>query len=1014
MTFAEMGPATVGMDRVRGRSLAFGIALVGLMFVLPGCSSNSKPVPPKEALKTFQLPEGFRIELVAAEPNVVDPVAMAFDEQGRLLVVEMSDYPLDPKPRGRVKRLEDRDGDGYFEHAEIFAAEMSMPTGVMPWGKGILVTAAPDILYFEDTNQDGRADVRQVVLTGFAATNPQLRVNGLLYGLDNWIYAAYPRVLTAVRYAREFGDSGTPLRFPEHPEKAAVAVHSQDVRFKPREAIVEPVAGNSQFGNTFDAWGNRFTLWNNDHVRHVVFDDRYLRRNPLLANPLQMFSASDHENAAKLFPITVDPEYIHDSQHGRFTSACGISAYTGGSFPPGYEASTFVCDPVHNIVHRDVLAANGPTFTARRSDDSSEFLASTDSWFRPVFTTVGPDGALYVADYHRQVVEHPEFAPEEIVDSIPYVPDAACGRIYRVVHASAGPGRRPDLGSASPVELVRELSNPNLWWRTTAQRLLVARQDKAAAPALDELARNPDSDFGRLHALWTLQGLGTLDEALLEDALGDRSPAVREQALRLAEDVLDRPRFERAVFRLIDDPDARVELRAAGALAGLEGAKAFAKLQQVALRHIESPWFQTAVLSSSPQRAPAWFSFLRQQREALASPSAEKENFFRTVAAIIGARASDREIAAVLGAVTRGRDGQPAWWSRSSLQGLAQGLGRSQSKKPKLTASQPALLALLGSNDPELRDAAFELAARVRFENSAALQRVIAKASETARNEKEEAGHRAFAMRLLGLDENSQSNELAIELLTPHQPEPVQIAAVETLNRLEGAGAVGKLLPRWRELTGPVREAATEAVFGYSQGVTALLDAVESEQIPPWGISERRRRQLLQHPDQAVQQRARSLFAALEGDRKAVYERYRPALGLTGDAARGREVFRRVCSECHQVGGMGSVVGPDLLSVVIRNKEVLMTDILDPNRRIEAGFEEYLVETADGRTVTGVVGAETPDSITLRRAKGEQDVIRRDQIRTLRSLSVSGMPADLDNQIDVRQMADLLAFLKSL
>jgi putative heme-binding domain-containing protein len=306
------------------------------------------------------------------------------------------------------------------------------------------------------------------------------------------------------------------------------------------------------------------------------------------------------------------------------------------------------------------------------------------------------------------------------------------------------------------------------------------------------------------------------------------------------------------------------------------------------------------------------------------------------------------------------------------------------------------------------------VAAQVRLENSPGLQRLIEKASETARNENEAVEHRAFAMRLLALDATSKSNELASELLTPHQPEPVQIAAVETLNRLEGAKAVGKLLPRWRELTGPVREAATEAVFGHTAGITALLDAVESEQIQPWGISERRRRQLLQHPDQAIQHRARSLFAALEGDRKAVYERYRPALGLTGDAARGREVFRRVCSECHQVGGMGSAVGPDLLSVVIRNKEVLMTDILDPNRRIEAGFEEYLVETADGRTVTGVVGAETPDSITLRRAKGEQDVIRRDQIKTLRSLSVSGMPADLENQIDVRQMTDLLFFLKSL
>jgi putative membrane-bound dehydrogenase-like protein len=999
---------------LRGNKLVLALALAAWQLLLAGCSSNGKPIAPREALETFELPEGFRIELVTAEPNVVDPVAMAFDERGRLLVVEMSDYPLDSEPRGQIKRLEDRDGDGYFEQAEVFADGLSMPTGVMPWGKGVLVAAAPEILYFEDTDQDGSADVREILLTGFAATNPQLRVNGLLYGLDNWVYAAYPRVPAPVRYAREFGDPGAPLRFPGHPDKASVEVHSQDVRFKPREGIVEPVAGNSQYGNTFDGWGNRFTLWNSDHIRHVVLDDRYLRRNPLLANPLQMFSASDHENAAKLYPITVDPEYIHDSQHGRFTSACGISAYSGGQFPAGYDASTFVCDPVHNVVHRDVLAADGPTYTARRGHDGSEFLASTDSWFRPVFTTVGPDGALYVVDYHRQVVEHPEFAPEEIVDSIPYVPEAACGRIYRVVHESAQPARKPDLTAAAAQELVAELSNPNLWWRITAQRLLVDRQDQSVAPALVELARDQNADFGRLHALWTLQGLGALDAALLQDALGDKIPAIREQALRLAEDVMDRPRFEQAVLGLIDDADARVELRAACALAGFAGAGAFAKLQQVALRHIESPWFQTAVLSSSPERASAWFSFLTRQRDALGAPSPGKENFFRQAAAMVGAQSNDREIAAVLGRAQLSRDPAEAWWTRSALKGLAEGLERAESKNARLAASQPGILTLLGSPDSELRDAAFELAVRVRLENSAALRTLIGKASKTARDESEAAGDRAFAVRLLALDAASRSTGLAAELLTPHQPEPVQIAAVETLARLQGVRAVEELLPKWREFTGPVREAATEAVFRYSEGVTALLDAVESEQIQPWGVSERRRRQLLQHPDEAIQQRARSLFAALDNDRQAVYDRYRPALDRAGDAARGREVFRRVCSECHQVGEIGSVVGPDLLSVVIRNKEVLMTDILVPNRRVEAGYEEYLVETVDGSTITGVVGAETPDSLTLRRAKGEQDIVRRDQIKTLRSLSVSGMPADLENQIDVAQMADLLAFLKSL
>jgi putative membrane-bound dehydrogenase-like protein len=997
-----------------------GLALVAISLLLAGaCSSNQKPIPPQEALKTFELPAGFRIELVAAEPNVIDPVAMAFDEQGRLLVVEMTDYPIDPEPLGQIKRLEDRDGDGYFEHATVFADRLSLPNGVMPWGAGILVTAAPDILYFEDSDQDGKADVRQVILTGFAATNPQLRVNGLLYGLDNWIYAAYPRVPTPVRYAREFGDPGGPLRFPDHPENAAVEIHSQDVRFRPGEALVEPVAGNSQFGNTFDGWGNRFTLWNNDHIRHVVFDDRYLRRNPFLAGAPQMFSASDHENAAALFPITVDPEYIHDSQHGRFTSSCGISAYAGGSFPAGYEASTFVCDPVHNVVHRDVLTADGPTFTARRGHEGKEFLASTDSWFRPVFTTVGPDGALYVVDYHRQVVEHPEYAPEEIVAEIPYKPDANCGRIYRVVHESAAPARKPNLGAAGAEELVDELSNGNLWWRITAQRLLVERQDRAVVPALEELSRDAHSDFGRLHALGTLEGLGALNAALIDAALSDPHPAVREFAIRLAEpaaeqNLLDRGRFERALLGLVEDTNARVQLRAACSLGGFRNEEAFAKLRQVALKHIENPWFQTAVLSSSPDRAADWFSFLMRQPEAVGTESPAKEDFFRTVAGILGARRNDREIAAVLRAVADGRSASGAWWRGATLAGLAQGIARGGSPDPKLPASQRTLIALLGSADAPLRAAAVEVGLGLRLNDTPALRDLLRRASQTARDENEAEANRLLAVRLLGLDPTARSSALAGELLTPQQPEPLQVAAVGTLARLEGARAAEKLLPLLRQFSGPVREAATNAMFRFPEGIATLLDAVESQQVPPWGLSESRRRQLMRHPDEAVRQRARALFASLGADRKAVYERYRPALALDGNASRGRDVFRRVCADCHQLGEMGSAVGPDVLSVVIRNKEVLMTDILDPNRSIEAGYAEYLVETADGRTITGLIGAETADSITLRRAKGEQDVVARDQIKALRSLSVSAMPEDLEKQIDVEGMADLLAFLKSL
>ena len=212
------------------------IALCGIGCLAAfACSRTGPPYPPQRALELFELPPGLRIELVAAEPDVVDPVAITFDEQGRMYVVEMLDYPLDLRPLGQIKRLEDLDGDGYYEKSSIFADELNFPNGVMRWRDGVLVTSAPDILYLEDTDGDGRADVRRVVLTGFAATNPQLRVNGLRYGVDNWIYANYPRVIRPRKYAKEFGHPGDALRFPDHPDAPPLDIRAEDVRFRPDE-----------------------------------------------------------------------------------------------------------------------------------------------------------------------------------------------------------------------------------------------------------------------------------------------------------------------------------------------------------------------------------------------------------------------------------------------------------------------------------------------------------------------------------------------------------------------------------------------------------------------------------------------------------------------------------------------------------------------------------------------------------------------------------------------------------
>ena len=993
----------------------FYLGLTPLLLLFAACSSEGPPHPPQEAVGTFRLPEGFRIELVAAEPDVIDPVAMSFDAQGRLYVVEMRDYPYNPEPKGRIKRLEDADGDGRYETSTVFAEGLSLPNGVTAWKDGVLVTSAPDVLYLEDTDGDGQSDKKTVVITGFAATNPQLRANGPLYGIDNWVYVAYTRVPSPIRFAKEFGDRGGPIRFPDRPDLPAADARGQDVRFRPDQGTVEAVAGNSQFGNAFDAWGDRFTVWNNDHLRHVVLQQTYLARNPYLANPVAMNSVSDHENAAALFQITTNPEYIHDSQHGRFTSASGISVYTGGLYPKGYEHTSFTCDPVHNIVHRDVLVPDGPTFTAKRAHEGREFIGSTDSWFRPVFTTTGPDGSLYVVDYHRPVVEHPEYAPKEILHQIKFEPPVQAGRIYRIVYDGADRYKMPNLAEASSGELVGYLKHPNGWWRTTAQRLLVDREDATTVPALQALAQQKDSALGRLHALWTLDGLGRLDTDLVLKALQDIEPHIREHALRLAEKHLSADELREWAHALAKDGNAKVQLQAACVLGRFSAPKEQQALEQLLVENVESPWFRTAALSAAGSNADVWLEKLSAKAGFLRKASDGKSELMRDLTSIVAARQKDAEVAKVTEGVRRSSSGDDGWWQEAVLKGLSAGFGQGEQERPRLEAAQHSLLALTSHKSEAVRTGALDALLRLDVVATPRLESVVSKAASVASDPAAPIDARVLAVRTLGLDVSNKSAPALEELFGPKNPEALQEAAVSALSSMRGPEATEALMKNWRTYTGRVRNKVVNELSGHTEGITALLDGVESEQIQAWSLSKGRRRQLLRHTDPSIQARADKLFGdAAPNARQAVYEEYRPALALEGDAENGKEIFRGACSECHQIGNVGSKVGPDLMSVVIRNKEVLMTDILMPNESIEAGYEEYLLETNDGQSVTGVIAAETPETVTLRRAKGEQDVISRSNIRELRSLSVSPMPEDLEQSISVQGMADLLAYLKSL
>ena len=423
-------------------------ALLILLIGISGCKNQpesyqkSLPVEAKDALSTFKVADGFKIEMIASEPLISDPVDMEIDEFGRLYVVEMHGYPLDKTGTGNIILLSDENGDGNMDKRTVFATGLTLPTSVMRWKKGIIVTDAPNILYFEDTDGDGKANLTDTLLSGFALSNPQHNVNSPVYGLDNWIYVAHEGSVTTNKYKEGFGDEGSEIIFhgvPNSP-KLPLNANGRSIRFRPEQKQLEMTSSRSQFGHSFDQWGNLFGCNNSNQGYQEVISKRYFDRNPDLLSSESTQDMSDHSNNPEVFPTTTHPDRQILTDVGVMTSACQVTTYLGDAFPAPFNKNvTFINEPVSNLVHVDVLKDSGASFTASRVLQNREFLTSTDAWSRPVNIYVGPDGAIYIVDYYRRVIESPEWMSDQAIKEGNLYDGADKGRIYKITPKDAKP-----------------------------------------------------------------------------------------------------------------------------------------------------------------------------------------------------------------------------------------------------------------------------------------------------------------------------------------------------------------------------------------------------------------------------------------------------------------------------------------------------------------------------------------------------------------------------------------------
>ncbi len=954
-----------------------------------------RPLEPAAALKSFRIHAGFHLEAIAVEPLVTDPVCVCYDADGRLYVVEMRGYPYPEKtPSGGVARLEDRDGDGRFETRSRFLDGLSWPTSALPYDDGVFIAVAPDIVYAKDTNGDGVADVKKVMFTGFGTENVQGLLNGLLWGPDGWIYGAGSINVGSIRNLSQ-------------PNAAPVSLRGRDFRFKPDGSAFQAISGGGQFGHTFDDWGHRFTCNNSNHVRQIVLPSHYLERNPALYPPSVILDIAVEGAAAPVFRISPPEPWrvVRTRQRaadpamrkrlpptelfatGFFTSATGITIYRGSAYPAEYRGNVFVGDVGGNLVHRKILTVDGATYQATRADAGIEFLASSDNWFRPVNFANTPNGMLLILDMYRETIEHPFSIPEPIKKHLDMTSGKDRGRLYELLSTGARRRPQPKLSTTSSADLVHVLADPDAWWRETAQRLLLERRDRSVAGLLRTTVKERPTALARLHALWALDLLGSLDADSLALGLSDPKPRVREQAVRLSEPLLKSHAATCSlVLALAADSDPMVRFQVAFSLgaASDDDPRVIASLAAIAIKDAESQWMRTAVLSSIAGRPVALFEALARNAGFLASSAGQA--WLDDLAYLVGADRRSQKLDELMNRL----DGSRLATDRMMRVVLSLARGRRRGGKPFQT-----LLAGTAS-------------ARIR-----ALLAEAARLADSAGS----AESRMVAIRLLGLGDAPTARRSLPSLLDARQPAAIQLAVLQALSECFDTGVANQILAHWKSMSPSVRREAVEVLFGRRAGIEAVLGAVESRQLPVNEIDPGRWARLHNDADQKLRERARKAVAARptsSADRDSLIASYRPALALAGRREQGRVVFTKVCATCHQAEGRGTEVGPDLATVSSRSPEDLLVHILDPNREVAPNYINYNVATIDGRLVSGMITEETAGTVLLKRAEGASDQIARDQIDSISSTGVSLMPEGLEKGLSAQDLADLIAFVRSI
>ncbi len=976
------------------------------------------PLPPLDAIKQFEMQPGFKASLVAAEPLINKPIAVAWDARGRLWVAETPEYPngrrpltaaawkeggvLDPgkydRPaRDRICLLEDTNGDGVMDKKTVFHQGLELITGFCMHRDGVIVVAQPNIVWLRDTNADDKADVEVPLFGGFTPGDTHFVANHFIPAPDGWIYASDGSGANATKPGtREVVGKVSPGVF----------------RFKADGSAIEQVASSG--GNTFGAevssdmelFHGKATTGN--PLQHVVLPEWILARagsttakSMSSINPGRPVARKDMPDRAPLMQI---------DQVGRYSAACSSMVYEGGAWPKEYEGLIFVTEPILDIIHHERMVPKGPTLTGELLLQDTEWLRSKDHWFTPIDVTFGPDGAMYVLDFYTPVVAHNDTrGPQHSRSGASVRPDREhyLGRIYRIQHDAAPKLAHPDLTKGNLAELLAAFQHPNRVVRFNAIRVLMENAETLGAqavPALATISKSGKFASARILALWSLQRLGKLTPELFAAAANDTDAAVRKNAMLIAESAR-RPLSEKEVAAALNDTDARVRLAALRAMTVAPGTTESAAVLLAAQAKFDDVWTKAAAAAAASANPGALL-------ESLLAGNDSREDFARSLAAALVANNDLTGITRVLASAAKSQNTKLAAV-------VVEEFGQRPPAAPtENTAAIAALRTLLANRDVS----ASALPLAVAWDKSGALRAEAAGVSAAqlamARDAQKPAEARARAARLALMARAANPDVLPgiVALLGQPQPEAFRrdlISALAATGELSAGRALADSFAGWSIAS---RSAAFDALASRAEWAALVLDALEAKRISPSVLGPLQVSRLTAHPDAPTAKRARELFAKLgSGTNPAkddIIAKFRPAVEQPGNAAKGKELYAANCATCHRLAGAGFELGPDLDGIGSHPAAELLMHIVDPNRMVDDEHRTWNITLKDGTQHSALVASENAAMVKIKMAAGVVLDLKTSDIEKREKVPNSLMPEGLE-ALGEEGLRDLINYIQS-